>query len=159
MYVTSVQSSLSHFAARMLQGLSLRLVLGLLVMASMSVTLSGCSLGAAFSYNPSDQHIEQETVEVVRDEPVNPRSEEYRIGIMIKALSVALSAPTRPQSLETVARYGTDSRYYVMIRGWLNEELSGVQSQLDSAQDHAAKVLLQQKSDFLRASIRRIDLE
>ena len=45
------------------------------------------------------------------------------------------------------------------IRGWLKQELNGVQSQLGSASDHSDRTLLQQKSEFLQASIRRIDLE
>ncbi len=95
----------------------------------------------------------------------------YQIGVMIEAISAALAKPTDPSSLETISQYGTDSRYYVMIRGWLVQELSGVQSQLDatlSAQSRADSITASDletkqsfidKVAFLQRAIRRIDLE
>jgi len=98
-----------------------------------------------------------------------PLSEEYKIGIMVKALSRAIASPDAPDSLQIITRYGTDSRYYVMIRGWLVQELSGVQSQLDATKDHktkdhktkddSAKTALAGRVSFLTKAIRRIDLE
>ena len=85
--------------------------------------------------------------------------EEYKIGVMVKEIDVAIDSPRNPASLEIIAKYGTDSRYYVMIRGWLIQELSGVDSQLSATRDPAVKSTLQQKADFLRLAIRRIDLE
>ncbi|WP_185817608.1 hypothetical protein [Shewanella atlantica] len=101
-------------------------------------------------------------------------SEEYKIGVMVKALSRAIASPDAPDSLQIITRYGTDSRYYVMIRGWLVQELSGVQSQLDATKDHktkghktndhktkddSAKTALIERVSFLTKAIRRIDLE
>ena len=85
--------------------------------------------------------------------------EEKMIGAMVKAVSAAIDAPRNPDSMVTIVEHGTDSRYYVMIRGWLVQELRGVESQLDGARDPAAKEKLSQKVEFLRQSIRRIDLE
>lgn len=87
------------------------------------------------------------------------QSEEYKIGTMVKAISAALHAPERPASLETIAKYGTDSRYYVMIRGWLIQERQGTQSQLESTRPRGKKEEFQQKVDFLNRCIRRIHLE
>ncbi len=87
------------------------------------------------------------------------KSEEYKIGVMVKAIAVAIKAPEKPESLKTITRYGTDSRYYVMIRGWLSQVLKGTESQLNATRDPARKVKFQQKVDFLKKSIRRIDLE
>ena len=87
------------------------------------------------------------------------QSEEYAIGVMVKALDDAIQHPS-DQSLSTITNYGTDSRYYVMIRGWLVQERQGAQSQLSAYRkddNHRAK--LQQKVDFLQQAIRRIDLE
>jgi len=88
---------------------------------------------------------------------------------MVKALSRAIASPDAPDSLQIITRYGTDSRYYVMIRGWLVQELSGVQSQLDATKDHktkdhktkddSAKTALIERVSFLTNAIRRIDLE
>ena len=60
-------------------------------------------------------------------------SETYQIGEMVKTLQKALKVRDE-QALRTIQLYGTDSRYYPMIRGWLFQELVGVESQL-----HASK--------------------
>ena len=87
------------------------------------------------------------------------QSEEYTIGAMVKSLDNAIKHPSET-SLATISLYGTDSRYYVMIRGWLVQELQGVNSQLSAYRsDDEIKARLQTKSDFLTQAIRRIDLE
>jgi hypothetical protein len=87
------------------------------------------------------------------------RSEEHQVGTMVLAIQAALKAPEDPNSLETIAKYGTDSRYYVMIRGWLVQVKSGVESQLAAAKDPALKAKHQQRATFLKKALRRIDLE
>ncbi|GIU50170.1 hypothetical protein TUM4438_35360 [Shewanella sairae] len=87
------------------------------------------------------------------------QAEEYAIGVMVKSLDAAIALPSEA-SLNTISHYGTDSRYYVMIRGWLVQELQGVESQLSAYhQDDELKTRLQHKVDFLKQAIRRIDLE
>lgn len=86
-------------------------------------------------------------------------AEQRRIGTMVIEIDAALKKPADKASLETIARHGTDSRHYVMIRGWLNELLKGTESQLRAARDPALKQKHQQMADFLRKAIRRIDLE
>ena len=82
-------------------------------------------------------------------------SEEYQIGVMVQHITAAIHDPENPESLEIIVRYGMDSRYYVMIRGWLVQELAGVKSQ------NRAKHNLQhmQQEILLTKAIRRIDLE
>lgn len=86
-------------------------------------------------------------------------SQEYQIGVMVKAIAATIKDPKKPESMQVIVQYGTDSRYYVMIRGWLKEELSGVNSLLAVVRDSAQKSRLQEKSTFLKQAIRRIDLE
>lgn len=87
------------------------------------------------------------------------QSEEYAIGVMVKSLDAAIAQPSKA-SLNTISHYGTDSRYYVMIRGWLVQELQGAESQLSAyRQDDEIKTRQQDKVDFLKQAIRRIDLE
>ena len=86
-------------------------------------------------------------------------SEECAIGVMVKAIQRALEAPQQEGALETIIGYGTDSRYYVMIRGWLVQELAGVQSRLDAARDEATRSAAELKAEFLTRAIRGIDLE
>ncbi|MEP4077027.1 hypothetical protein [Haloferula sp.] len=86
-------------------------------------------------------------------------SEERRIGAMVIAIDAAIKEPTEKKSLETIVGYGTDSRHYVMIRGWMKELLNGSESQLSATKDAALKQKHQTKVDFLKKVIRRIDLE
>lgn len=82
--------------------------------------------------------------------------EQQYIGAMVQSLTQAIRTPS-PESLDIVAHYGTDSRYYTMIRGWLVQELSGVESQL-SSQKGAVNPEQAALAAHLRACIRRIDL-
>ncbi len=168
---TALSLSTSSFISTLLYLFAITSMLGL---------LSGCSVMAAISYyngrddsEPVAPMVQVAQLETYIDgEPATTvpqsltvknrlaeHSEEHRIGEMVIAVSAAIDAPMQSESLDTIARYGTDSRYYVMIRGWLSQTLSGVQSQLDASQGRSDKAILQQKSDFLQASIRRIDLE
>jgi hypothetical protein len=85
------------------------------------------------------------------------RNTQQQIGFMVQSLATAIDTPS-PKSVEIIARYGTDSRYYVMIRGWLVQELIGVESQL-AAQGENANPRLENKAKHLKISLRRIDLE
>jgi hypothetical protein len=83
----------------------------------------------------------------------------YEIGIMVQQLQLALTASEDVNSLTTIQHYGTDSRYYSMIRGWLMQELLGSQSQLNASNDPLYIDKFQQQTDFLKQAIRMIDLE
>ncbi|QYJ90474.1 hypothetical protein [Shewanella halotolerans] len=85
------------------------------------------------------------------------QAEQQELGAMVQALQQAIASPS-PEHLEMIARYGTDSRYYVMIRGWLVQELSGIESQLAAHGDRAPETM-RAKAEHLRAAIRRVDLE
>lgn len=85
------------------------------------------------------------------------QSTQQQIGAMVQSLAVAIDSPSA-KSVEVIATYGTDSRYYVMIRGWLVQELAGVESQL-AAQGAQAEPQLSVKAKHLHTALRRIDLE
>ena len=89
----------------------------------------------------------------------NNASEEQRIGAMVIAIDAALKKPADAKSFETMVEFGHDSRHYVMIRGWMAELLKGGESQLAATGDPTLKNKHQQKVDFLKKVIRRIDLE
>ncbi len=86
-------------------------------------------------------------------------NEAYEIGAMVQNIQVALKAPNDQQSLQTIINYGTDSRYYMMIRGWLFQELVAVESQLHASKEAKIRAKFQNKSNFLKQAIRAIDLE
>lgn len=79
--------------------------------------------------------------------------------MMITQIKQALLAPEKEASLQTIAKYGTDTRYYVIIRGWLKEELAGAQSQLEATKEEKIRISVEKKVKFLKKAIRRIDLE
>ena len=85
-------------------------------------------------------------------------SETYQIGVMVETLQKALKVRDE-QALRTIQLYGTDSRYYSMIRGWLFQELVGVESQLHASKNTKKSERFQLHSDFLKQVIRLIDLE
>jgi len=97
----------------------------------------------------------------VATQPVSNRvieDEVYRIGLMVQAVQEALNSQDE-QALKTICLYGSDSRYYSMIRGWLFQELIGVESLLHATKEEATTYKLQKNSNFLKNAIRGIDLE
>lgn len=91
---------------------------------------------------------------------VNRENRAYQIGVMVNEIDSLLYNYTDPKAFEKIAEYGTDSRYYVMIRGWLVQELAGTESLIESTEGreplHSQHV---EKAVFLKKLIRRIDLE
>lgn len=85
-------------------------------------------------------------------------SETYQIGLMVQEVQGALKIRDE-QALQTISLYGTDSRYYSMIRGWLFQELVGVESQLHAAKNEKSALKFQKNSNFLKKAIIQIDLE
>lgn len=85
--------------------------------------------------------------------------EAQKIGEMVQQLQIAIKSPHAKESLDTISLYGTDSRYYSMIRGWLFQELVGVESQLHASKSVAQNEKFQHHSNFLKQAIRMIDLE
>lgn len=85
--------------------------------------------------------------------------EQQKMGRMIQQLQLAINTPTDKHSLHIIYQYGTDSRYYVMVRGWLIQSLNGIESQLSVQQSEATKAQLRLHAQALKSAIRSIDLE
>ena len=77
------------------------------------------------------------------------------VGGAIKSVDAALSDYLNSNAMTTIVLYGTDTRYYSLIRGWLLQRISGLESQ--TAKE--SSVAQQQELRFLREALRRIDLE
>ena len=80
------------------------------------------------------------------------------IGRKVLAIQHALKNPSAPDSMKAVTELGHDSRYYVIVRGWLSQELAGCQSINDAHRGQVPKELTERIA-FLRKAIRAIDLE
>ena len=66
-----------------------------------------------------------------RLEPGDPsRADEHALwlGKRVLAIATAVRNPDAPDALEAVLELGLDSRYYVMVRGWLVMQLRGDKS-------------------------------
>ncbi len=90
---------------------------------------------------------------------VEPQSSEdaeaLALGRQILAVQRALGDP---ESLKAVTALGTDSRHYVMVRGWLVQLLAGDESIAEAAGGKPAEAVAA-RIRFLRKAIRAIDLE
>lgn len=80
------------------------------------------------------------------------------LGHRVLAIAAAIRNPDAPGAMEAVLELGLDSRYYVMVRGWLAMRLRGDMSILqarngDVSPQIAARIV------FLQKAIRAIDLE
>ncbi|MEL0661025.1 hypothetical protein V6255_18065, partial [Psychromonas arctica] len=59
----------------------------------------------------------------------------------------------------TITKFGTDSRYYLMVRGWLVQKVRGTDSRLQSQNSQSKREVLVTEVDALNQGIRAIDLE
>ena len=77
---------------------------------------------------------------------------------LIEDIQLALHSQSE-EALKTIVKYGTDSRYYVMVRGWLVQYLAGVESQKQANKDPSRSEKSDQETLFLKRAIKLIDLE
>ena len=80
------------------------------------------------------------------------------LGRKVIAIQRALENPQAPGSLEAVTALGHDSRYYVMVRGWLSQVLSADSSIRDASKEGTPQKI-KERISFVEKAIRAIDLE
>ena len=80
------------------------------------------------------------------------------LGKKVLAVQQAISDPTGRGAMEAVIELGLDSRYYVMVRGWLSMQLEGDMS-IANAQGQSVSSKIEERIAFLKRAIRAIDLE
>ena len=105
--------------------------------------------------NPANEINSTFDTEVVSQKKI----EQQAIGEMIQQLQVAINSPTDDHALQTIFKYGADSRYYLMVRGWLVQKLSGVQSRLAVQKSESDRKMLIAEVNALKQAIKAIDLE
>ena len=96
-----------------------------------------------------------------RLEPVDPsRADEHALwlGHRVLAVAAAIRNPDAPDGIEAVLELGLDSRYYVMVRGWLVAQLRGDMS-IVRARNGDVSPQIAARIAFLEKAIRDIDLE
>ena len=96
-----------------------------------------------------------------RLEPVDPsRADEHALwlGHRVLAIAEALRNPDAPDAMAAVLELGLDSRYYVMVRGWLAMQLRGDMS-IAQARNGGVSAKIAARIAFLEKAIRAIDLE
>lgn len=90
--------------------------------------------------------------------PCKHEEQALRLGRKVLAVRAAIRNPKDPDAMKAIMDLGTDSRYYVMVRGWLTMKLQGDMSIIDANQDET-RPEIRERVEFLRKAIRAIDLE
>jgi len=96
-----------------------------------------------------------------RLEPVDPSpADEHALwlGHSVLAIAAAVRNPDAPDAMEAVLELGLDSRYYVLVRGWLVMQLRGDMS-ISQAKNGDVSPQIAARTAFLEKAIRAIDLE
>lgn len=90
--------------------------------------------------------------------PCEHEEEALRLGRKVLAVRAAIQDPEGPNAMEAIMDLGTDSRYYVLVRGWLAMQLQGDMSIIDANQDEM-RPEIRARIEFIQRAIRAIDLE
>ncbi|NJN47923.1 MAG: hypothetical protein HC808_17205 [Candidatus Competibacteraceae bacterium] len=96
-----------------------------------------------------------------RLEPVDPSlTDEHALwlGRRVLAIAAAVRNPDAPDAMAAILELGLDSRYYVMVRGWLVAQLRGDMS-ISQARNGDVSPQIAARIAFLEKAIRAIDLE
>lgn len=80
------------------------------------------------------------------------------LGHKVLAIKASIQDPNAPHAMRAIMELGTDSRYYVMVRGWLSQQLQGDTSILDASKNKV-RPEIRERIEFLQKAIRAIDLE
>ena len=97
-------------------------------------------------------------VGVFADPKPESDDEALRLGRQVLAVRAALDEPAVPGAMQAVMDLGLDSRYYVMVRGWLSMQLAGDRSIADASKSKVSPKI-ERRIEFLEQAIRAIDLE
>lgn len=84
------------------------------------------------------------------------------VGRKVLAIQAALDNPDQSASIAAVKVLGLDSRHYVMVRGWLVQELRAAESWQETSTYQTSpdyKNTTDKRINALRRMIRAIDLE
>ncbi|MDF3128501.1 hypothetical protein P0Y35_04775 [Kiritimatiellaeota bacterium B1221] len=84
------------------------------------------------------------------------------LGRQVLAVKEALANPQAPASLDTVTALGQDSRYAVMVRGWLVQHIRMAESYRGTSEyqnSPAGKLEVEKSISSYQKMLRRIDLE
>ena len=80
------------------------------------------------------------------------------LGHRVLAIAEAVRNPDEPDAMAAVLELGLDSRYYVMVRGWLVAQLRGDMS-ISQARNGDVSPQIAARIAFPEKAIRAIDLD
>ncbi|MEL0659722.1 hypothetical protein V6255_11285 [Psychromonas arctica] len=132
----------------------MKLVTGSIIAGSVACLLSLTTL-IVLTLNPVNEINNTFDTEVVSKK----KEEQQAIGEMVQQLQIAINSPTDGNALQTISKFGTDSRYYLMVRGWLVQKVRGTESRLQAQKSQSKREVLVTEVDALKQAIRAIDLE
>ena len=93
-----------------------------------------------------------------RAAPAAEDPEALELGRKVLAVRRAIEDPSSPGAMKAVTDLGLDQRYYVLVRGWLSQQLAADRSLADANKERTPRAVLD-RIDFLQKAIRAIDLE
>lgn len=114
-------------------------------------------MGAIFTLRAEEEH--GEPAAATRTEQDRHALEVGRKVIRIKA---ALEHPEKKESMEAVRSLGLDSRYYVMVRGWIVQHINMTKSYRGTStykQSDERKKTIESRIVAYQRLLRAIDLE
>ena len=80
------------------------------------------------------------------------------LGTAVIEVANAIGDPTKEGAMEAITTLGTDSRYYLMVRGWLVQQIAADRSILATGSG-ASRDDLETRVAQLQRAVRLIDLE
>ena len=87
-----------------------------------------------------------------------PDQDACGLGERVLAVRAGLEDPGAPGAMRAIVELGTDSRYYVMVRGWLAMQLQADLGIVEASRGNAPASVAG-RVEFLQQAIRAIDLE
>lgn len=88
----------------------------------------------------------------------NKDQEALELGRMVTAARLAIANPSKQGSLAAVKKLGADTRYYVLVRGWLRQQHEADCSIRQANGKDTPQAILD-RIGFLEKCLRAIDLE
>ena len=99
-----------------------------------------------------------EALRTAGTEPSRRDEEALELGRKVLAIQAAIENPEARDAMGAITDLGLDARHYMMVRGWLSEQLRADRSVRDAYQGQAP-ARIEERIEFLQRAIRAIDLE
>ncbi len=122
----------------------------------LALTVACCIVTQSASQTPGKE--ETEGIAMLSDQD----KEALELGRKVINVKAALQTPEKRTSIEAIRDLGLDSRYYIMVRGWIRQHISMTESYRGTTTYHDSedrKKEVDGRIKALQKALRAIDLE